>query len=791
MRYTYVRQHDTTDCAAACLAMVCLHYKKEVTITRLRDMMGTDLKGTNLVGLQKAANELGFTTAAVRVDRENFLSDFSLPCIAQVITDQGLAHFVVVFKKTTIKDEGARRKHMLQDAETRKEEEKKGKKHKCKDYVIIGDPGTELKKISLDEFYKNFTGVLLLLNPTSEFKGGKLGSRDGKDGKDGKSGKYGMMKRYIDLLLPQKKLFFYAILSSVITTILGIASSMFNKILMDEVLPYGLNNLLVTLILVFSVVSITSTLIGFVRQWVLIHLSIKIDIPLMLGYFGHIFNLPMKFFATRKTGDITTRYSDADTIKSIFTSIALSLVMDISMAVITGIILFRMNAMLFSISLFMALVSILLVLVYKQPYKRINEESMAQSAALNSQMIESLRGIETVKCNANEQTELDNLEREYMKSLKISLRSSRISTTQGLISSFISTGFSMLTTYVGISQVLNGEMTLGGFMAFSTLSSYFTSPLSNLIGLQMQIQEASISMKRLTEIMDYPAENETAEGMEQSEMEKVEGDIEFKDVTFRYGNRAPALDHVSFTIPAGKKVALVGSSGSGKSTITKLLLKYYDPEDGEIDVNGVNLAEYSSHSVRRAIAYVPQNVELFSKTIYDNIRISRMDATLDEVKEAAKKADAHEFIRHLPLQYNTYLEEAGNGLSGGEKQRIALARAFLKDSNLYILDESTSNLDFATETLIFNMIYEQLADRSMLIVAHRLSTIRDCDLILVMDHGKIVERGNHEELMAKNGRYAELWNMQQGIFRKRKAEPAPQAVAAVVEEDDDGESITY
>ena len=763
MRYTYVRQHDTTDCAAACLAMVCLHYKKEVTITRLRDMMGTDLKGTNLVGLQKAANELGFSTAAVRVDRENFLSDFSLPCIAQVITDQGLAHFVVVFKKTTIKDEGERRKHMLKESESAKEDEKNGKKHKCKDYVIIGDPATELKKISLDEFYKNFTGVLLLMNPTSEFKGGKVE-------------KGGMFKRYIDLLLPQKKLFFYAIFASLITTILGIASSMFNKILMDEVLPYGLDNLLVTLILVFSMVSLTNTLIGFVRQWVLIHLSIKIDIPLMMGYFGHIFHLPMKFFATRKTGD--------------FTSIALSLIMDISMAIITGIILFRMNAMLFSISLFMALVSILLVLIYKQPYKKINEETMVQSAALNSQMIESLRGIETVKCNANEDTELENLEREYIKSLKISLRSSRISTTQGLISAFISMIFGMLTTYVGISQVLNGEMTLGGYMAFSTLSSYFTSPLSNLIGLQMQIQEANISMKRLTEIMDYPSE--TAGDEDRTDLEKVEGDIEFKDVTFRYGNRAPALDHISFTIPAGKKVALVGSSGSGKSTITKLLLKYYEPEDGEIDFNGVNLTEYTNDSVRRAISYVPQNVELFSKTIYDNIRVSRMDATMDEVKEAAKKADAHDFIRHLPLQYNTYLEEAGNGLSGGEKQRIALARAFLKDSNLYILDESTSNLDFATENLIFNMIYDQLADRSMLIVAHRLSTVRDCDMILVMDHGQIVERGTHEELLAKEGRYYELWNMQQGIYRsKKKAEPKQPVMQAVVEEDDDGESITY
>ena len=440
--------------------------------------------------------------------------------------------------------------------------------------------------------------------------------------------------------------------------------------------------------------------------------------------------------------------------------------MDIVMAVATGIVLFRMNATLFSISVFTLLLSLLLVIIYKQPYKRINEETMQQSAVLNSQMIESLRGIETVKCNANEDRELETLEREYIKSMKISIRSSKISTGQSLFSALISTILGMVTSYVGIMQVLNGNMTLGSYMAFSTLSSYFTSPVSDLISMQMSIQEAQISMKRLTEIMDY--ESEQKDDREYTEMEQIDGDIEFKDVTFRYGSRSPALNHVSFTIPKGKKVALVGQSGSGKSTITKLLLKYYEPESGEIDVNGINLDEYSNQSVRRAIAYVPQNVELFSKTLYDNIR-----------------------IRKLPLQYNTYLEEAGNGLSGGEKQRIAMARAFLKDSNLYILDEATSSLDFGTENTIFDMIYNQLADRSMLIVAHRLSTVRDCDLILVMDHGEIVERGTHDELLAKQGKYYELWNLQQGIFRRKKEAPAP-APAAVVEEDDDGEdAMTY
>lgn len=720
MKYTFVKQHDITDCAAACLSMVCLHYKKETTITRLRDMMGTDLKGTNLIGLSKCADELGFVSQAVRVDKEGFLSDFTLPAIANVITKEGLSHFVVVFKKT-------------------------------KKYVVVGDPAKDLMRIPVDEFYKQFTGVLLILKPDERFvveknKGEKV------------------LARYVRLLFPQKKLFIYGIVASLLLTIFGIISSLINSIIYDEILPYSQANTLKLVLIVFAGIGITQVVVGFIRQWMMIHLSVKIDIPLMLGYFEHIYKLPMKFFSTRKTGDITTRFSDAFTIKDIFTNIALTLIIDITMALITGAILFKMNVSLFVVILFMTILSILLVLIFKQPYKKINEEQMQQASVLNSQIIEGLRAVETIKGNANEDTELENIEKEYIKSLRIGLKEGHLSNIQGLISGFISTLGNLILTYLGIMQVINGDITLGTMMAFTTLSGYFMDPIGRLVELQLTIQEANISMKRISEILDYEREQDIESKGLYSDIEAVNGDIQIKNITFRYGNRKPVLNNVSFEIKSGEKVAVVGSSGSGKSTLAKLLLKYYKPENGEITIDGIDIEEYTNHSLRRAISYVPQNIELFSKSIYDNIRVSKMSATLEEVKEAAKAADAHEFIRKLPMQYYTYLEEAGNGLSGGEKQRIALARAFLKKNNFYILDESTSNLDFATENIIFDMIYNRFKGKSMLIIAHRLSTIKNCDKIIVFENGEIAEQGTHNELLEKQGKYYRLWEMQQGNF---------------------------
>ncbi len=465
-----------------------------------------------------------------------------------------------------------------------------------------------------------------------------------------------------------------------------------------------------------------------------------------------------------------TRFSDAFTIKNIFTGMALSLIMDISMVSFSGVILFRMNPSLFSILFFMTIISILLVFIFKHPYKKINEEQMQQSSVLNSEIIEGLRAVETIKANAGEDRALESLERQYVRSLRIGWKEGMLSNVQGSISSLISGLGNLILLYTGIMQVMNQNMTLGSYMAFMTLSGYFMDPIGNLVSLQLSIQEAGISMKRLSEILGQ--EKETGEGEEEhiGSYQGIQESLVFRGVTFRYGNRRPALENINLTIQKGQKVALVGGSGSGKSTMAKLLLKYYEPETGEILVDGVSLTEFTSQSVRRGISYVPQNIELFSKSIFENIRMGKPNATLEEVKEAAKAADAHEFIKRLPLQYHTWLEEAGNGLSGGEKQRLALARALIKNNDFYIVDEGTSNLDFATENTIFDMIYRKFAKKTMLIIAHRLATIKNCDKIVVLEKGRIAEEGTHQELIEKQGIYYRLWEMQQGNFTVRHKE---------------------
>ncbi|WP_414437478.1 peptidase domain-containing ABC transporter [Clostridium sp.] len=680
------------------------------------------MKGTTLLGLEDGAKKLGFDTKAIRVDKNGFKEKYTLPAIAHVITKEGLSHFVIVHK-------------------IKKEE------------VIILDPAKGKVKKNIDEFFKSFDGVLLLLIPNNEFNIGKAKSQ-------------GMLSKFIQLLLPQKSLFAYSIIASVILTILGIASAFFNKILMDEILPYNLKNQLNIFVIGFLFLAITQTGLGAIRQHMLLYLSQKIDIPLLLGYFKHVYKLPMKFFASRKVGDILTRFSDAFTIKNILTSVSLSLIMDIVLATVSASILYVMNQKLFIVILVLTIVSAALIYIFKAPYKKINLEQMEAGARLNSHIIESLKGIETIKVHAAEEKSIEKLENEYIRNLRIAFKEGVLSNIQGSISGVVSSVGNLVIMYIGARMIMNGDITLGSLMAFSTLSGYFMDPIGRLIGLQLSIQEASISLKRISEIYEVEKEQEETE-TEKIKIEKLDGDIELNNITFRYGSRSPVLNNISIKIPKGKKVALVGESGSGKTTISKLLLKYYTPEEGKININGYNIEELDLYNLRKNIAYVPQNVELFSGSIRENITLGKSNASYEEIKSACENAGCKEFIEKLPGKYDTFLEEAGGGLSGGEKQRIAMARALIKKPSFLILDEATSNLDFISEAKIFDTLFKKGKNITMLIIAHRLSTIRSCDIIYVMDKGKIVEEGNHESLLKKKGYYYKLYISQVGSLEER------------------------
>ncbi|MCM1367582.1 MAG: peptidase domain-containing ABC transporter [Roseburia sp.] len=718
-KYKCVKQHDITDCGAACIATVCLQYKKETTVTKLRDLSGTDIKGTTVLGIVQTLEKLGFEAKAARITRDTFDEKFTLPVITRVLTKEGLTHFVVVHRIYA-------------------------------DKLLVADPAVGLKKISKDEFFEDFDGYAVFCAPTNEFVADKTKTK-------------GVFGRFFKLLLAQKKLFVYAIIGSIILTALGIASSFFNKILMDEILPYNLKNQLLCFCIGFGIIALFDLLLSAARQHLLLHLSIKIDMPLMLGYFNHIFALPMKFFGTRRTGDILTRFSDAGTIKEIFTTITLSLIIDIILTVVSGVILFFMNKILFAIIAVITVVNAVLVYVFKKPYKELNLESMEKQAALNSQIIDSLKGVETVKSFGVEQETMEKLENKYISALRTGYKTSVTSNVQGTISGFFNNIGNLVLMGIAALFVINGDITLGSMMAFMSLSSYFMDPIGRLVSLQMQIQEADIAMRRMSEL--YEIDEEQCDENVLSDF-TLDGSVNMENVTFRYGSRAPVIKNAGLSIKNGEKIALVGESGGGKTTLAKLILGLWQPEEGKVSVGGYNIEELDKKLLRREIAYVPQSVELFTGSIEENIKLGKRDATYSEVKRACERAGCADFIEKLPAKYSTFLEEAGANLSGGERQRIALARALIKDPKILILDEATSNLDFVSEASICETLYDLKC--TLIIIAHRISTIRRCDRVYVVDNNTIAEVGTHDELLALDGVYGKIWKSQMGESKTSK-----------------------
>ena len=417
------------------------------------------------------------------------------------------------------------------------------------------------------------------------------------------------------------------------------------------------------------------------------------------------------------------------------------------------------NSKMFAITLIIVVLYVAIVISFNKWYEKLNRKQMEDNAELTSYMVESLNGIQTIKAynaerKANRETEI-----KFVKLLKSVFNLSWVSNLQGSLKVFIELVGGVVILWVGGVSVINGEMTIGALITFNSLLAYFLEPIKNLINLQPEMQTAVVAADRLGEILDLEAEKSEMEYKKMSPS-SLAGDIEIKNLDFRYGTRRIVLEDINLTIKKGQKVAFVGESGSGKTTLSKLLLHLYIAEKGDILINGMNIEDIQLECLREKIAYISQETFLFSGTIFENLTLGIDEATMDDIIEASKMAQAHDFINELPLRYETMLEENGANLSGGQRQRLAIARAMLKKPDILILDEATSNLDAITERALDRTIHEFAKDMSTIFIAHRLSTIKNCDKIYVLDKGKIVEQGTHRELINYGGKYASLVRQQ-------------------------------
>lgn len=713
-----------TDCGAACIATISKQHGLKIPITQIREIAGTDKQGTNAYGIIKAAEQLGFMAKGVKGDRDALFSDFPLPCVAHVITNGNLLHYVVVHKITKRK-------------------------------VIIADPAKGIIKLTINEFlgedeqnkipeYK-WSGVLIFLVPSTKFKKGDQTT--------------GIFKRFFHLLIPQKKYLINAFIASIISTILGILGAFYFQFLLDGILPAGLDRTLHIISIGVILLNVFRVLLDAFRSHLLLYLSQKLDIALLLGYYRHVLSLPMNFFGTRKVGEIISRFNDATYVREAISGTTLTIMIDTLMVIGGGFILFNQNAYMFGVSLVIVVLYLIIVLSFNKWYRVLNQKQMEDNAQLTAYLVESLNGVQTIKSfNAEEEANLST-EKKFITLLKSIFRLSWVSNLQSSLKGLLELAGGIVILWVGAINVLNENITIGQLITFNALLAYFLNPVRNLIDLQPMLHTAITAADRLGEILDLESEKSANETNKLSPPSIV-GDVEMRNVFFRYGTRAYVLEDINFIAKKGEKIAFVGESGSGKTTIAKLLLNLYAPEKGEILINGSNIQDIQIDTLRERIAYVPQETFLFSGSIMENLMLGFNKAKPEQVIEASKMAQAHDFINSLPLRYETMLEENGSNLSGGQRQRLAITRAILKKPDILILDEATSNLDSITERAIERTISEYSRGITTFIIAHRLSTIKRCDRIYVTDKGKIIEFGTHSELLQLKGYYYDLVSTQ-------------------------------
>jgi ATP-binding cassette subfamily B protein len=717
-RYAFVRQNDESDCGAACLATVALQFGRPVSLEQMRRLTGTDRIGTNLLALRDAAEKMGFSARGVQGPYDA-LRGIPLPAIAHVHLKDGLGHFIVV--------------HRVR-----------------KDSVTIADPGhTGVETLSRKAFCERWTGNLLLLVPDLK----KLAVAPGGIAPSA-------VQRLMHLLSGHIPVLAEAFFCALLMTLLGVSTSFYIQHLVDSVLLRDEKRLLNCLGVGMIAITAFRTIFGMLRQYLLAHTSRKIDLTLMAGYMRHLLRLPMQFFETRRVGEILSRIRDADKVRDAISGTTLTAVVDATVVLLTLVVLYIYDWPLALAATAFVPLLMLSVVIFHPSAQRKSRQSQEQAARLSAHLVEDITGVETIKAYGAERRRTYQGEEHLVGLEQVVFGLQKLGLSMGAVGTFVTGVASITILWYGGTRVMKHEVTVGELMFFYSLLNYLLDPLQRLAQVNIKLQEALTAVDRLYQVLDL--EVERSSDRDQVAFEELREGIVLRDVGFRYGSRGQALDNVRIRIPTGWTVAIVGESGSGKSTLLKLLMGYYEPTAGRLLVDGVDIRDLDLTDWRRRVGLVSQEPFIFNGTIRDNIALGAPEATQAQVVEAARVAGLEDFINTLPERYGTMIGERGANMSGGQRQRLAIARALVRQPDVLIFDEATSHLDTATEQAIQGNLRGATAGRTVVVVAHRLSTIKDADYIYVLDKGKVVERGSHRQLLELEGRYANLWRAQTG-----------------------------
>lgn len=712
-KYNYVPQIDMRDCGVAALSSIIQHYGSYYPLAQLRDLAQTNMEGTSALGIIKAAEYLNFDAQAIQADSSLLdMENIPFPFIVHVNKKQKFPHYYVVYEI-------------------------------IKDKITIGDPDPSIKviKISKKKLLSEWTGTAIFIAP-------------GKHYQIHKEKKYGLIN-LIPKLKKHTHIITKIILLSLFITSISILGSYYLQEILDAYIPnqsyFDLN--IITFGLIISY--IIQQLFFYLKTILLEKLSLQLISDLFLDYLKHIFELPVSFFSTRRTGEIISRFTDSTTIIDALASVILSIFLDISMIIFIGIAMILQNKILFLITLSTIPIYSLVILLFIPLFEKINNEVMYENSKLNSSLIEDINGIETIKSLSGEEIRFKHLGKIFSKYINKSLKMSQLETLQQALKQTIQLILNILVLWLGSKLVIAQELSSGQLITFTTLLAYFINPLENIINLQTKIQAAQVANNRLNEIYLVKSEHINTTNSSQSTISP--GNITIQNLTYQYGFNEPTLNNISLTIQPGEKVCLVGTSGSGKTTLAKLLVRFFEPTYGKIFLSNLNLVDINKNILRQYINYLPQQPYLFHGSILDNLTLGNSHISTKKIIKACQDAEILSDIMNMPLQFHTELSDSSI-LSGGQKQRLSLARALLTESSVLILDEATSGLDTITEQRIIQNLLK-LKNKTIIFIAHKLTIAEQSDRIFVLEKGCIIEKGNHKELIKKEGRYHQLYNI--------------------------------